>query len=111
MAEIGEWKKKVYETHEVQVQVRQRSQSEWSYTVRVCRPGTNIRAAGTLTEPRASPSTTNRARPRKWPGLRTASGWPSSWPERLRVELRLAGRRPCRAPVRLPFHSRLAVIR
>ncbi|WP_439685020.1 DRBM domain-containing protein [Cupriavidus oxalaticus] len=50
MTEIGEWKKKVYETHEVQVQVRQRSQSEWSYTVRVCRPGTNIRAAGTLTE-------------------------------------------------------------
>ncbi|MFJ4289993.1 hypothetical protein ACIP1U_09420 [Cupriavidus sp. NPDC089707] len=50
MTEIGEWKKKVYETHEVQVQVKQRSQSEWSYTVRVCRPGTNIRAAGTLTE-------------------------------------------------------------
>ncbi|CAM3329444.1 hypothetical protein [Cupriavidus taiwanensis] len=50
MTDIGEWKKKVYETHEVQVQVRQRSQSEWSYTVRVCRPGTNIRAAGTLTE-------------------------------------------------------------
>ncbi len=50
MTEIGEWKKKVYETHEVQVQVRQRSQSEWSYTVRVCRPRTNIRAAGTLTE-------------------------------------------------------------
>ncbi len=50
MTDIGEWKKKIYETHEVQVQVRQRSQSEWSYTVRVCRPGTNIRAAGTLTD-------------------------------------------------------------
>ncbi len=50
MAEIGEWKKKVYETHEVQVQVRSRSQSEWQYTVRVCRPGSNIRAAATLTE-------------------------------------------------------------
>jgi len=50
MAEIGEWKKKVFETHEVQVLVRQRSQSEWEYTVRVCRAGTNIRAAATLTD-------------------------------------------------------------
>ncbi|CAG9165682.1 hypothetical protein LMG23992_00569 [Cupriavidus laharis] len=50
MAEIGEWKKKVYETHEVQVLVRHRSQSEWEYTVRVCRAGCNIRAATTLTE-------------------------------------------------------------
>ena len=50
MAEIGEWKKKVYETHEVQVQVRPRSQHEWEYTVRVCRAGCNIRAATTLIE-------------------------------------------------------------
>ena len=50
MTELGEWKKKVYETHEVQVLVRQRSQTEWEYTVRVCRPKTNIRAAGTLLE-------------------------------------------------------------
>ncbi|CAG2143590.1 hypothetical protein LMG31506_02860 [Cupriavidus yeoncheonensis] len=50
MAEIGEWKKKVYETHEVQVQVRLRSQSEWEYTVRVCRAGCNIRATATLIE-------------------------------------------------------------
>jgi hypothetical protein len=50
MAEIGEWKKKVYETHEVQVQVRLRSQSEWEYTVRACRAGCNIRATSTLIE-------------------------------------------------------------
>ncbi|MDF3839452.1 hypothetical protein P3W85_41930 [Cupriavidus basilensis] len=47
--EIG-WKKRVFETHEVQVQVRQRTPNAWEYTVRVCRPGTNIRAAGTLLE-------------------------------------------------------------
>lgn len=50
MGHIHDWKKKVFDTHEIQVQVRQRSQSEWEYTVRVCRSGCNIRAAGTLTE-------------------------------------------------------------
>ncbi|AJG23004.1 hypothetical protein [Cupriavidus basilensis] len=44
------WKKRVFETHEVQVQVRPRTPTVWEYTVRVCRPGTNIRAAGTLLE-------------------------------------------------------------
>jgi hypothetical protein len=50
MAQISEWKKKVFESHEVQVQVRLRAQSEWEYTVRVCCAGANIRAAGTVTE-------------------------------------------------------------
>ncbi len=46
----SEWKKRVYETHEVQVLVRPRTPTQWEYTVRVCRPGSNIRAAGTLVE-------------------------------------------------------------
>jgi len=50
MGQIPDWKKKVFESHEIQVQVRQRSQSEWEYTVRVCRAGSNIRAPGTLVE-------------------------------------------------------------
>lgn len=50
MAYRSEWKKRVFETHEVQVLVKPRSQSEWEYTVRVCRAGTNIRAASTMTE-------------------------------------------------------------
>ncbi|MGO4327580.1 hypothetical protein AB4Z48_25120 [Cupriavidus sp. 2TAF22] len=44
------WKKRVFETHEVQVLVRAKTPSAWDYTVRVCRPGTNIRAASTLVE-------------------------------------------------------------
>ncbi|MGO4302659.1 MULTISPECIES: hypothetical protein [unclassified Cupriavidus] len=50
MAYSSEWKKRVFETHEVQVLVKPRSPIEWEYTVRVCRPGTNIRAYGTLVE-------------------------------------------------------------
>ncbi|CAG2127872.1 hypothetical protein [Cupriavidus plantarum] len=50
MAYRSEWKKRVFETHEVQVLVKPRSENGWEYTVRVCRAGTNIRAAATLTE-------------------------------------------------------------
>lgn len=50
MSNSSEWKKRVFETHEIQVQVKPRSPIEWDYTVRVCRKGTNIRAASTLVE-------------------------------------------------------------
>ncbi len=50
MAYSSEWKKRVFETHEIQVLVKPRSPVEWEYTVRVCRKGTNIRAASTLVE-------------------------------------------------------------
>lgn len=55
MAYSSEWKKRVFETHEIQVLVKPRSSIEWDYTVRVCRKGTNIRAASTLVE--SSPAT------------------------------------------------------
>lgn len=50
MSYSSEWKKRVFETHEIQVLVKSRSPIEWDYTVRVCRKGTNIRAASTLVE-------------------------------------------------------------
>jgi len=50
MSYSSEWKKRVFETHEIQVLVKPRSPIEWDYTVRVCRKGTNIRAADTLVE-------------------------------------------------------------
>ena len=50
MAYSSEWKKRVFETHEIQVLVKPRSPIAWEYTVRVCRKGTNIRAASTMVE-------------------------------------------------------------
>jgi len=50
MTYSSEWKKRVFETHEIQVLVKPRSPIAWEYTVRVCRKGTNIRAASTLVE-------------------------------------------------------------
>ncbi|MEN7531218.1 MULTISPECIES: hypothetical protein [unclassified Cupriavidus] len=50
MAYSSEWKKKVFETHEIQVLVKPRNPVDWDFTVRVCRKGTNIRAASTLVE-------------------------------------------------------------
>ncbi|RZT42588.1 hypothetical protein [Cupriavidus agavae] len=50
MAYSSEWKKKVFDTHEIQVLVKPRTPIEWDYTVRVCRKGTNIRSAASLVE-------------------------------------------------------------
>lgn len=50
MTYTSDWKKRVFETHEVQVLVRPRTPTQWEYTVRVCRAGCNIRAAETLVE-------------------------------------------------------------
>lgn len=69
MAYSSEWKKRVFETHEIQVLVKPRTSIEWEYTVRVCRPGTNIRAAGTLVE--TAPPTAHF----KTPEEAEAAGW------------------------------------
>ena len=61
MAYRSEWKKKVFDTHEIQVLVKLRTPIEWEYTVRVCRKGTNIRAAGTLLQ--SSPPSEHFATP------------------------------------------------